>query len=89
VRIFTDNADHLMTAAYQELKYAMQFKRVNEELLEQLSSSIRWLQHYSKKNNIPLPERNKIHEIIDRAMAIAEKLPRSDDGYHFANKTLC
>jgi len=50
-----DNTDHVMTVAYQELKHAMQFKRVNEELLEYLSSSIRWLLHYSKKNNIPLP----------------------------------
>jgi len=33
-RIFMDNADHVMTAAYQELKYAIKFKRVNEELLE-------------------------------------------------------
>ncbi len=76
MRIFTDNADHLMTAAYQELKYAMQFKRINEELLEYLSSSIRWLLHYSKKNNIPLPEKNKIEEIVSRATTIADKLPR-------------
>jgi hypothetical protein len=75
-RIFMDNTDHVMTAAYQELKDAMQFKRVNEELLEYLSSSIRWLLHYSKKNNIPLPEKDKIHKIVDRAMAIADKLPR-------------
>lgn len=79
VRIFTDRDDHIMTAAYHELKYAMQFKRVNEELLEYLSSSIRWLLHYSKKNNIPLPERDRIEGIVDKAMAIADKLPRSDD----------
>jgi hypothetical protein len=66
-RIFMDNTDHV---------HAMQFKRVNEELLEYLSSSIRWLLHYSKKNNIPLPEKDKIHKIVDRAMAIADKLPR-------------
>ena len=63
-RIFMDNTDHVMTAAYQELKDAMQFKRVNEELLEYLSSSIRWLLHYSKKNNIPLPEKDKIHKSL-------------------------
>ena len=75
-----DNDDHVMTAAYQELRYAMQFKRVNEELLEYLSSSIRQLLHYSKKHNIALPERDKIEEIVSRAMAIADKLPRSDAG---------
>jgi len=80
VRIFTDKADHVMMAAYQELQYAMQFKRANEELLEYLSSSIRWLLRYSKKNNIPLPEEDKLHEIVDRTMAIADKLPRSDAG---------
>jgi hypothetical protein len=75
-----DNADHVMTAAYQELKHAIKFKRVNEELLEYLSSSIRWLLHYSKKHNIALPERDKIEEIVSRAMTIADKLPRSDAG---------
>jgi hypothetical protein len=75
VRIFMGKADHIMTAAYQERKFTMQFKRVNEELLE-YSSSIRWLPHYSKKNNIPLPERDKLDEIADKA--IADNLPRSD-----------
>jgi hypothetical protein len=42
-----------------------------------LCSSIRWLLHYSK-NNIALPERDKIEEIVSRAIAIADKLPRSD-----------
>jgi hypothetical protein len=36
VRTFTDNYEHTMTAAYQELKFAMQFKRVNEGLLGHL-----------------------------------------------------
>jgi hypothetical protein len=72
VRIFMGKDDHIMTAAYQELKFTMQFKRV----LEYLSSSIRWLLHYSKKNNIPLPERDKLDEIVDKA--IAAKLLRSD-----------
>jgi hypothetical protein len=34
--------------------------------------------HYSKKKNIALPEREKIEEIVSRAIAIADKLPRSN-----------
>jgi hypothetical protein len=37
------------------------------------------LLHYSKENNIELPEKNKIEEIAE-GMAIADKLPRSDVG---------
>jgi hypothetical protein len=73
-----DNPGHVMTAAYQELTHAIKFKRINEELLEYLCSSIGWLLHYSKKNNIALPERDKIEEFVSRAIAIADKLPRSD-----------
>ncbi|MGC2667663.1 MAG: hypothetical protein WA220_00605 [Candidatus Nitrosopolaris sp.] len=43
-------------------------------------SSIRCLLHYSKENNIQMPEKNKIEEKAERAIAIADKLPRSDVG---------
>jgi hypothetical protein len=63
-----------MLAAYQELKDAIKIKRINDELLEYLVSTLRWLIHYSEKNHIPLPERDKIENIVDKAMTIAEKL---------------
>jgi hypothetical protein len=69
-----DKEDYTMMAAFQELKDAIKFKRVNDELLEYLVSSLRWLVRYSKKNHIPLPDIEKIQETIDRAIDIAEKL---------------
>jgi hypothetical protein len=51
-----DSYEHTMMAAWQELQYALKMKRVNEELLEHLTSSIRYLIHNSKKYNIPLPD---------------------------------
>lgn len=72
-----DKEDYTMMAAFQELKDAMRIKRVNDELLEYLVSSLLWLIHYSKKNHIPLAEMDKIEQIVNRTMKIAEKLPHS------------
>jgi hypothetical protein len=63
-----------MMAAFQELKDAIRMRRVNDELLEYLVSSLRWLIHYSKKNRIQLPDMDKMQETIDRAINTAEKL---------------
>jgi hypothetical protein len=73
-RISMDNTDLLEAAAYQKLQEVMRIKKVNEELLEYLSSSLRYILHYSKKNNIILPHIDKIKQIIDRAIATSAKL---------------
>jgi hypothetical protein len=49
--------------AFLELQEALKIKRVNDELLEHLLSSILWLVNYAKKNNITLAEKGKITEI--------------------------
>lgn len=67
-------------AAIEKLRYALTVQRVNEELIEQLGSSIRWLLHYAKKYNIPLPEQDKIQLLIDRTLEITNKIP--DESYH-------
>jgi hypothetical protein len=66
---------HIKMAAFHELQEALKIKRVNDELLEHLLSSVLWLVNYAKKNNITLPEKDKITEILDKAIAIADKLP--------------
>jgi hypothetical protein len=70
-----DSADHIKMAAFRELQEAIKVKRVNDELLEYLGASLRWILHYAKKYNIPLPEQDKISEILQRTMSIADKLP--------------
>src|SRR5579883_1900922 len=69
--------NYIEVAAIQKLNYAIKVKEVNDELLEQLASSLRWLLYYSTKHNIPLPETEKIILLIDRAIEIANKLPTS------------
>lgn len=66
---------HIKMAAFQELQEALQIRNVNDELLEYLASSLNWLLHYSSKYNINLPEEDRIYEVVERAMAIASKLP--------------
>jgi hypothetical protein len=76
-RVFINNNDcyHIKMAAFHELQEALKIKRANDELLEHLLSSVLWLVNYAKKNNIILPEKDKITEILDKAIAIADKLP--------------
>jgi len=40
---------HIKMAAFQELQEVLQIKNVNDELLEFLTSSLRWLLHYETK----------------------------------------
>jgi hypothetical protein len=72
-----DSNDHIQLAAFQELQYALKVKRMNEELFEQLVSSLRWLLHYRQKYNIPLPDTDKILNLLNRITTISDKL--SDD----------
>lgn len=62
VKAFMDKEDYTMLAAFQELRNAIKIKRVNDELLEYLVSSLQWLIRYSKKNHISLPDIDKIEE---------------------------
>jgi hypothetical protein len=82
---FTNSAEYMKIAAFRELKDALQVKRVNDELLEFLAASLRWILHYCERNKIPIPDRNKINELMDRAIEIEKKLPSqyiSDENYH-------
>jgi len=72
-----DNSDpYLEMASTEKLRYAVKVKQINDELMEHLSSSLRWVLHYCTKNNIPIP-RDEIDNIIDKAVKIEAKLPYS------------
>ena len=49
-----NSAEHMKIAAYQELQEALKVKRINDELLEFLSSSVRWILRYAKNNNMDI-----------------------------------
>jgi hypothetical protein len=61
--------------ALEELRQLMKLRQTNEELLEYFASSLWWLIHYSEKHDIPLPEREKIIQAVERVMNIAKSMP--------------
>lgn len=79
---------HIKMQEIQELREAVKLKRINEELLEQLASSLRWLLHHSQKYNIPLPETDKIIALLERTMEITDKLPDYHSQMNTQNETL-
>lgn len=64
-------------ATFQELKEALKVKKVNDEILQFLVSSLRWILHYCSKYDMPIPEEEKIIDMLDRAMEFEKKLPFS------------
>jgi hypothetical protein len=48
-----------------EWKQVNRMKRLNQQLYDQLGGSIMYILDYSKKNNIPLPNRDSLFRMID------------------------
>ena len=66
-----DNSDnYIENGALAKLNYALEVERISYELSEHLTDSIRWIIHYCKKNNIPLPNQDRINGIVDKAIKI-------------------
>lgn len=73
--ICLDSIDYMKMAVEQELRDALRVKRLNDELLEYFTSSLGWIMNYCERNNIPLPERKKILELMNKAIEIEKKFP--------------
>ena len=65
-----DNIDHMTTAAIHELQDAVKIRHVIMELLQHLTSSLRWVLRYCQKYNIEISNKEKIMELIERALEI-------------------
>ncbi|HZA71046.1 MAG TPA: hypothetical protein VE548_15215 [Nitrososphaeraceae archaeon] len=63
----------------ERLRNTMKVKRINDELLQHLESSLRWVIHYCRKHDIPLPEEDKIIDLCNKAIEIEKKLPKISD----------
>ena len=70
-----NSTEQMKMAAYQELQEALKVKRINDELLDFLSSSVRWILHYTKNNNMDIPDKDRIIDILDKAMKIEDRYP--------------
>jgi len=68
------NADDTLRVALEEMRVAIRYKRMCEELLQHLIGSVRYLQSYSKKYNIPLPNEDAILRSTDRAADLIEQI---------------
>lgn len=64
---YSDNStEYMKKAALAELRTALKLRQMNDELLEYLTSSLDWLMHYADKNQIPLPERDKMSRMSEK-----------------------
>lgn len=79
-----DNSDiYIEKGALAKLNYALEVERVTHELSEHLADSIRWVMQYCKKNDIPLPDQDKINEIVDKAVKLNDDFNRKFTGQPF------
>ena len=80
-----DNSDsYIEIGATEKLRYAVEAKRINDELMEHLANSLTWVLHYCTKNDLPLPNREKIDQIVDIAIRLTN--PRSTETLHQKNQ---
>jgi 5-methylcytosine-specific restriction endonuclease McrBC GTP-binding regulatory subunit McrB len=70
-----NSLDHVKMAAIHELQDAVKIRHINMELLNYLTSSLRWILRYCQKNNIEIPEKDKIVDLIDKAIEIDNRTP--------------
>ena len=69
----TDSTTHIKIALAQEWQEILKFKKTNEDLMEHLCSSIRWIIRYTRNNNLPLPEIERLEDMLNKAMGFAER----------------
>lgn len=66
-----DNSDiYTEQAAIEKLHDAIQIQRQCNKLTVHLTDSLMWVLHYCQKNNIPLPNLEKIRNIIDKTIEL-------------------
>ncbi len=76
-----DNSDkYIEQGAIEKLQYALQAEKLAQVLAEHLANSVKWLHHYCKKNNIPLPDQDKINEIVDKTVKLNDDFNRKFTG---------
>lgn len=64
---------YIKMASWQELQQLLKLVERNEELMEYLSSSLQYLLYYSRKYNIPLPNYEKIDDIVNKTTVLFDK----------------
>lgn len=61
---------YIEQAAIEKLHEAIHIQKQCNELTIHLTDSLMWVLHFCQKNNLPLPNLNKIRSIIDKAIQL-------------------
>ncbi len=69
----TDEID-IVKNAIMHYDRAIRLKKINENLYDHLSGSISWILRYSDKNQIPLPNKEKLNEMVTRAESLFKEI---------------
>jgi hypothetical protein len=69
-----DSSTHMKIALAQEWREILLFKKINEDMMKHLCFSIRWIIRYTRKNNLPLPELERMESLLNKAMSYADKI---------------
>ena len=66
--------EDVLRIALEEMRIALRYKKMCDELLQHLIGSVRYLQSYSKKYNIPLPNEDAILRSTEKAADLIEQI---------------
>jgi hypothetical protein len=69
-----DSSTHMKIALAEEWREILLFKQLNEDMMRHLCFSIRWIIRYTRKNNLPLPELERMENLLNEAMSYADKI---------------
>jgi hypothetical protein len=75
-RLMTDEID-VVKQAIMHYDRAVRLKKINEDLYHHLSGSIVWILKYSDKNQIPLPNKEGLCEMVTRAESLFQEIINS------------
>ena len=54
-------------------------KRLNQRLYDQLGGTIIHIFNYAKENNIPLPNKDKLYDLVNKAESIIDDINKLSD----------
>ena len=57
-----------------EYNHAKKLKRLNEELMEHLNSTVRWILHYCEKNDLRPPNLDILDNAVERSQDYIQKM---------------
>ena len=69
---------NLLEKAMFEYKQAMRAKKMNRELLEHLRGMYLWLFRYSEKYGIPIPKKEEVLRMAERADVLIDEITLTD-----------